>query len=1056
MASSFHSQEEMKIHLKSVNDRSGAGIKFILLLSLICILSSESLADNSYFQQQIKYHIKVDLDPGTAKLAGSENITYKNNSQDTLIFIYFHLYYNAFRPGSYLDLLNSREGDYEIADVSKRAMGFVNIDHMKIDGEETRDYDIDNTIMKLELGKPVVPGDSTDIYIEWTSQIPVRGSRAGHIGHHFDVAQWYPKPAVYDRYGWHAQQYLDYEFYADYADFDIELTLPAEYIVAYMGELTNEEEIYGFKLPEPGGDTILVDVLKDFSPERENSGANEFDLSVLYDEEDSTEDEYRYGDISEEPEPDTIVSVSEMKTWKFRVSDVHDFAFSADPEFMVDLCRYNDVTIKAYYNKFNEKYWKRDAARFTRKAIKYFSEKYMPYPYSQYSTVSALNGGGMEYPQLTMVWQRAGSRGDQYHRLESVIAHEVGHAWFYGILGFNETEQAFLDEGLTSFAEIDYMEHFYGRRHNNYSYKKGWQNKLLPNGDSRNDAQKRYIGRAIKSDEDPMLTPANLYKDYGRYYNASYYKAASVYYMLEYIMGREKFDLLIKKLFERWAFRHPYLEDIKEITEEIYGSRLDWFFRQWFTTTWKLDYSLNSMKSEKVYVEGKAGYNVTFSISKNERCVSPLDIVMYYNKDISDTVHISESVWDGGRVEYDTTIFERGKPKKAAINSDRRLADINMLNNSTGIPPVNWQFMVPRVLYKDNYIEYYVDSYTIAHKPLLWYNSADGIKGGYEVEGSYLGIKNNVDLTGWIGLNNGKTNYNAGYRTPVLSLNSDLEFFADSKELEGRGRQETGFNYAESNYGLRLFGRRYYVYDSRYIWGPYWSQEEINTLEAVFYRENNYRISRIAYGGSASTSIWESGYDFFRLYADFEFELLDVYGNNTRLKIKAGISNGNVPAEREFYLSSADPLEIWDSPLYRSRGTLPDEWKNQDRLFKPGGGGLYGYYGLGLSGEKMFTAVLERDLPRIKFPLNIPLISRQIGRISWMMYAGSGMVWNRAGDFKAANFLSEAGLGFGYRIPYLDYLINETVIRLYLPLWLSDPYENDNHFDWRWIVGITG
>jgi aminopeptidase N len=1008
----------------------------------------------------VQYNIKVDLDPRSAKMTGSETIIYKNNSPDTLRIIYFHLYYNAFKPGSYLDFHYRESGDYEIAELSARGRGYIDIDLLKIDGSESGDYAIDNTVMKLNLGHPLAPGGEASIYIEWTSQIPARGSRTAHSGRHFDVGQWYPKPAVYDRFGWHAQQYLDYEFFADFADFNVELTLPAEFIVAHMGELINEEEIYGFRLPEPPGDTILVDILKDFNlrgRESRGSGSPDFVPRDREDEEESEEENYENGfnDDSPDSAPDTVTADTELRTWKFRADNVHDFAFCADPEFIVDICKYKDVEIRTYYKESNREYWQTKAAEYTRKAIRYFSEKYMPYPCRQYSTVSGLTGGGMEYPQLTMVWQRAGSRGDHDHGLESLIVHEVGHAWFYGILGFNENEQAFLDEGLTSFAEIDYMEHYYGRRHNNYSYKKGWQKKLLPNGDSRNDAQKRYIGRAMKSDEDPMLIPADLYKSYGHYYNASYEKAASVYFMLQYAMGREKFGLFLSRLFEKWAYRHPYFEDVKRVAEEVHGSSLEWFFRQWFQTTWRLDYSLNSVQSEKTTVGGKSGYNVTFSISRKERCISPLDMVLYYNKDISDTIYISEKVWDSGRAEYDTTVFLRGRPGRTVIDPDRRLADINMLNNSTGFAPVNWQFMVPLILYKDNYIEYYVDSYTVAHRPLLWYNSVDGVKTGYRFDGSYLGIKNNLALESWIGLNNGKADYRARYGSPVFQLNPNLEFYLKSMKLEGRGKRESGFNYAGRNYDAGLSVNRYYVFNSEYIRGPYWSRGDISTLEAGYDRRNEYRITRIHYGGSAAASIWGSDYRFSRAFADFEFELLDIFGNNTRLKIITGISNGNVPAERKFYLSSADPLEIWNSPLYRSRGTLPDSWKDQNRLFKPGGGGLSGYYDQDLRGDRIFTARLERDFPPIRLPVRIPFVGSQLGRVRWKIYAGSGMVWDRTDEFRASNFLSEAGFAFSYRIPYLDYLISESVIRLYLPVWLSEPRGDDHQFEWRWIAAIT-
>ncbi|UCC80527.1 MAG: M1 family metallopeptidase [Candidatus Zixiibacteriota bacterium] len=1030
----------------------------ILLTTFIYYHTAEAVKD--YFQQEVDYNIKVDLDPGTAKLACVETIIYKNNSPDTLTEIYFHLFYNAFQPGSYLDLERRRRANYSIANLSSRSTGFVKIDLIKIDGIEINDYIIDNTIMKAPLIEPLAPGGTATIYIEFISQIPARGSRTARTRNHFDVGQWYPKPVVYDRYGWHIHQYLNYEFYAEYGNYYIELTLPAEYIVAHMGELLNEEEIYGSRLPEPGGDTVLVDVLSDIikgKPDSEDSEDPEIEGNEIKEEYpaenavagDYEEDEYR------KTVSDTVSTEMEMKTWKLKAENVHDFAFCADAGFILDLCRYNDVTIKTYYKNSNKKFWQKKAAEYTRKAIKYISEKYMPYPYGGYSVVSSLFGGGMEYPQLTMVSQRSGSGGEHDLNFESLISHEVAHAWFYGILGFNETEQGFLDEGLSSLFDINYMEHYHGRRHNNFTYKYRWQKKLLPNGDARNDAQKRYIRRAILKDEDPMTTPANLFKDRGRYYNASYEKAASVFFMLQYVMGEEKFDIFINGLFEKWAFRHPYLQDIREIAEEVHGEDLGWFFTQWFSTAWRLNYGLNFVRSESAVVGGKRGFNTTFSISKKERCISPLDIVLYYGKDVSDTIYIRHDVWLDGQVRYDTTVFLRARPKKVVINPDRRLPDMNMLDNSTGIPDIQWQFMVPEFIYAENYVEHYIESYTVAHRPLLWYNSIDGIESGYRLDGSYLGITKNVELSGGIGLNSGKIDYLAGFSNPLFAVSPELTFYIRSLELDGRGGQETGLYLLKESYDMDLAFRRYYIFDPEYIFGNDWSEGDINTIEGGFNAGKRFRYTLLGYGVSAEASIWGGDYDFSRVSGNIDFELLDIFGNNTRFRLKAGMSDGNVPYEKRFFLSSADPIEIWNSPLYRSRGTLPDKWKEEGRLFTPGGGGLYGYFSRGLAGEKMITARLERDLPRIKMPIYIPILDAQIRRVSGQMYLGSGLVWDNSDEFKPEDFLSEAGFAFNYDIPYINKLIDESRIWLFLPVWLSAPFESDKKFDWRWIIGFT-
>jgi hypothetical protein len=367
----------------------------ILISFFICAYFQTAGADGYYFQQDVDYDIRVDLDPGTAKLVGIETITYKNNSPDTLGEIYFHLFFNAFQPGSYLDMDNRKLGDFDIANVSKGRMGFVNIDAIKIDDLETGNYIIDNTIMKVPLIDPLEPGGIAVIYIEFTSQIPARGSRTGHTGKHFDVGQWYPKPVVYDRYGWHIHQYMDYEFYGEFADYHIELTIPSEFIMAHMGELLNEEEIYGSMLPVPEGDSVLVDILSEFGKRKDGeSDSTAAGQSQEKSNDSITDNDFDSADIEIDDDKhdaaDTVRSDTELKTWKFEAKNVHDFAFCADPAFILDICKYNDVTIKAYYKKSNKKAWQSNAAEYTRKAMKYFSEKYIPYPYGQYSTVSSI------------------------------------------------------------------------------------------------------------------------------------------------------------------------------------------------------------------------------------------------------------------------------------------------------------------------------------------------------------------------------------------------------------------------------------------------------------------------------------------------------------------------------------------------------------------------------------------------------------------------------------------------------------------------------------------
>jgi hypothetical protein len=937
------------------------------------------------------------------------------------------------------------EGNYEINDINPKDMGYVNIQLLKNDDVEIRNYVIDNTIMQAPLVRMLLPGDSTNFYIDFKSQIPADGGRTAHNATRFDVGQWFPKPALYDRHGWHANQYLENsEFFADFGSWDVEITLPAKYIIAHSGYLLNEKEVFGGDLPIPQGDSIIVDALKSIIK----------DTALLAPAAVSNTD-------SEGVSANAVGPIQDLKTWKIKADSIHDFSFCADPDFLLDICQYHNTIIKVYYTKKDKDKWQRNGADYTRKAIKLYSELYFPYPFGQFSTVASIVSGGMEYPQLVMVNDKIGSRNKYDHDLESTIAHEVGHNWYQGILAFNETEQAFLDEGLTSFATVIYLEHYYGRRHNNFAYPRLWQKKYLPNGDERNDEQRIYISRALQNDEDPMNMPANLFKDGGRYYNASYEKAVSVYFMLQYAMGEKNFDRMIKLLWERWAFRHPYLSDLEEIAEEVSDTDLRWFFKQWFTTTWKLDYAIDHFSEKREIAKDSAGYRAAVTIKNNQRCISPLDLAFYFSDGSIDTAFIPVNKWTDGQKDFDTTLYFISAPRKVAINPDLRLADVDRLNNSSGWPKMHWQFMVPAIIYPNNYVENYVESYTIAHNPMAWYNSIDGVKIGYRFKGSYLDITQNFILEAAIGLQNGKVDYNLRYENKWFSFSPDLSYYIGSRELEGRGRQEVGLHYGADDSNApdalqaNLSLRRYYLFNDHYLFGGGWSPGNVNTIDLNAGKKISQRFFYVVLQGSISAAAPGSDFNFTRVAGAIGLFTSGIGSGETRLFLKAGKADGEVPSQRLFYLSSADPLETWESPLYSSRGTLPDQQKNEGHLFKPGGAGLSGYLGRGLTGSRMLSAKISNDLPRIRLPIDIPFINQQLRSISPEAYLAGGYVWFPHQSSSVDKFLYEGGLVFEYRIPYLDLLIQESRLSLFLPLWLSNPSKGEHNFRWRWLIGFS-
>jgi aminopeptidase N len=1032
-------------------------MKSLGILCLFAAAFSNGVAGKPYFQQAVNYDITVNLDPETARLAGTEALIYFNNSPDTLREIYFHLYYNSSSPGSYMDRQAQERGDYDKGSTPLDKIGYMEISLIKNDGFPVDNFLIDNTIMQVPLHSFLLPGDSTYIYLEFSAQIPSEGPRAARRGKHFDVGQWYPKPAVYDKHGWHKEQHLSRgEFFGEYGNFSVELTLPEDFIVAHCGSLLNEEEIFGERLPVPDSDSIIVDALKYLK-----GGGLTDTLSYV-----SKSDE----ELQTTADTSAIIQkAQELKTWKIRAENIHDFAFGADPEFAIDICRYNDTIIKSYYTKSTEKRWRRNAADYTRKALKFYSEKYFPWPYTQYSLVSSEVSGGMEYPDMSMISGKYGAANPYDHGLESTIAHEVGHAWFYGILGSNETEEAFLDEGLTSYATVKYMEHYYGRFENNFSYEKKWQKLLLPNGNQRNDEQSRYIRNALTRTEDPTDTPAEKFRDWRSYYIASYFKSSSVYLMLQQVLGEVRFDTFLRALFERWAFKHPYFDDFQALAEEQYDGDLRWFFAQWFNNTWTLDYGIDFIKSRNDTLEGRTGYRTTVGIKNHGRCIMPLELCIEHKHAAPDTLKVPVDVWEKGVSSFDTTVFLTSPPTKVTIDPGLMLADVNRMNNSMVVigelfslqlltAPVTFQFMVPNFVYRKNYIEYLVDSYRIAHYPTLWYNSLDGAQVGYAFKGAYLQHFRRADLSVAAGLQSGKINYLFRYGNPIPAFHPMVSLTIGSREWEGRGRQEIGLLYdSDDTYAMRstvagISLQRNYFFKPEYIYANSWSSGNVVSGEVNLFQKYSSRFGEFDVQGNVSTGTFGSDYNFRRIAGGLSVFVAGIGAGETNFMVKVGRADGDIPLQRRFFLSSADPYDIWDSPLFRSRGTLPDRWLEDGYLFKPGGAGLAGYLEKGITGTRLFSTKITTDLPRLDLPLNIPYLTKEIARIAPEIYAVAGKAWSADNDI---DFLYEAGAVLEYQIPYLSLFISESRLRLFLPLWLSDVDQGQDKFMWRWIFSIT-
>lgn len=488
-------------------------LKKIALLIFFCYQLPPAFCQTAYWQQQVNYKIDVSLDDKAHSLNGHVKMRYHNNSNDTLQFIWFHTWPNAYKNDktAFSDqLLENGRTDFYFSNEEKK--GYLNRLDFKVGDvtATTEDHPQHQDIIKLLLPHPLAPHDSIDIQTAFHVKLPHVFSRSGYSKNSYQVTQWYPKPAVYDKKGWHEMPYLDQgEFYSEFGDYEVQISVPQKYIVASTGVLIDEKK------------------------------------------EDTT------------------------KILNYRQGNVHDFAWFADADFDVkqDTLQVAGKTINvyAYYNKANAANWT-NSTGYIKESVRTKSNWIGEYPYQVVSVVESQDkaGGGMEYPTITII--SAPTSDGKLH--EYLINHEVGHNWFYGILGSNERQHPWMDEGMNSYYDRRYQ----FEKYHTYSLDLLGSNGSFINKRKPRDAEAVLLQTmtAIKKDQ-PIETRSEEFT--GINYNViAYSKAAQWMQLLETELGQPVFDQLMQDYFNRWKFKHPYPEDFRLMAEKAAGKNLDSLF----------------------------------------------------------------------------------------------------------------------------------------------------------------------------------------------------------------------------------------------------------------------------------------------------------------------------------------------------------------------------------------------------------------------------------------------------------------------------------------------
>lgn len=537
---------------------------FLVLISLMWIVVLFAQADR--WQQRALYQMDVKMDVETHRLDGNQRIVYFNNSPDELTKVFYHLYFNAFQPSSMMDVRSQTLPDPDprvkdrISKLQSSEYGFQKIISLKQNGSPVK-YQVVGTILEVELNEPIAPNSSAIFDMNFQTQVPLQIRRSGRDnkeGIAYSMSQWYPKMCEYDYQGWHANPYVGREFHGIWGDFDVKITIDKDYIIGGSGYLQNPNEIgYGY----------------------EDEG-----IEVKYKKKQKT------------------------NTWHFIAPNVHDFVWAADPDYTHTKFQAKDGPMMHFFYQENERTkdnWEALPAIMD-KAFTFINKHYGKYPYQQYSFIQG-GDGGMEYPMATLI---TGER--TLGSLVGVSVHELMHSWYQMVLGTNESLYPWMDEGFTSYASSEVMNHLK-------------EIKAMP-GEVADFPQQGsyggYFALANSGREEPMSTHADHYVTNFAYGRAAYSKGATFLSQLRYVIGEENVAAGLLTYFDKWKFKHPNPNDFIRIMEKQSGLELDWYKEYFVNTTQVIDYGIAGVNE----LEGKT----TVILNKIGGMPMPLDVAVKY------------------------------------------------------------------------------------------------------------------------------------------------------------------------------------------------------------------------------------------------------------------------------------------------------------------------------------------------------------------------------------------------------------------------------------------
>ncbi|MDH4089413.1 MAG: M1 family metallopeptidase [Cyclobacteriaceae bacterium] len=600
----------------------------VLLLQVMFLLPSVNAQDFRW-QQRAEYKLDVRLDVKTHRLVGNQKLTYFNNSKDTLNKVYYHLYFNAFQPGSMMDVRSrnivdpdSRVGD-RISKLKDDEIGYQHILSLKQDGKDVG-HKVEGTILEVTLSTPILPNTNTIFDMNFEAQVPLQIRRSGRDnkeGIAYTMTQWYPKIAEYDFQGWHADQYVAREFHGVWADFVVNITIDPTFIIGATGTLQNADKIgYGY----------------------EDSG---------------TKVKRAEGEL----------------TWKFVAKNVIDFAWAADPEYVHEKAQVPGGPELHFFYQNGDRTtanWKKMQG-YAVKHFEFMSKTFGKYPYKHYAIIQG-GDGGMEYPMCTML---TGERS--FGSLVGVMAHEASHSWYQAVLASNESLYPWMDEGFTDFASQESLALLLN----------------TPLAECHQGSYASYFRLIQRGWQEPISQHADFYTTNAAYSTAAYAMGTIFLQQLKYIIGNNFFYKGMLQYYNTWKFKHPEPIDFIRVMGKVSGMQLKWYLDYWVNTTKKIDYGIknviDSQGSTYVTLERIGDFPmpvdlvITYRNGSKALFYVPTDLTLG-NKTVED-LNIPRNDVETWPWVYPTYTLKVATPASEIVSIEidpsQRLADVDRKNN---------------------------------------------------------------------------------------------------------------------------------------------------------------------------------------------------------------------------------------------------------------------------------------------------------------------------------------------------------------------------------------